>query len=66
MYFVDMMTIRLHTPFMVNITSDLCAPGRDPPFELGQAAFLWKIHYAGRMIGNSVMLFECIEVCVSY
>lgn len=40
-YFVDMMKICLHTPFVVNITSDLCARLWGSAFYSG--AFFWKI-----------------------
>lgn len=38
LYFVDMMKICLHTPFMVNITSDLCAPLRGSALYISAAA----------------------------
>lgn len=40
-YFVDAMKICLHTPFVVNITSELCAPLRGSAF--CSCTFFWKI-----------------------
>lgn len=53
LYFVDMMTICLHTPFMVNITSDLCAPGK------GSALYM---RAGAHSFGKIIMSWEWLEI----
>lgn len=49
-YFVDAMKICLHTPFVVNITSELCTPLRGSAFY--SHTFFWKI----------IILWEWLEI----
>lgn len=63
LHFVDMMTICLNTPYVVNITSILCAPEKkDLPY-IG--IFLGKIRISREWLARSAILFG-ILILIKY